>query len=121
MRFFFLLNSTNLLYNLTWVKTTLIETNSDLGGNPMLIEKYYVGKNEVNGINRCYYVLKKNDFYGIEIIEEHDDKMLSASEYFTQSYESASKLAKLLYKGCVTLVTFIDILDDYVSIEQHAV
>jgi len=99
------------------VKTTLIE----IWGNKMLIEKHYIGKNEVNGINRCYYVLKKRDYYGIEIIEEYDNKMLSASEYFTQSYESAVKLAKLLYKGCVTLVTFIDILDDYVSVEQCAI
>lgn len=81
----------------------------------MIIEKQYIGKNEAGGINRSYYMLKKKDFYGIEIVEEYDNKMLSASEYFTQSYEAANKLAKLLYKGCVTLVTFTDILDDYVA------
>jgi hypothetical protein len=87
----------------------------------MVIEKQYIGRNELNGINRCYYIVKKSDFYGIEIIEEYEDKMLCASEYFTQNYESVKKLAKLLYKGCVTLVTFIDILDDYVGMEQCAI
>ncbi len=87
----------------------------------MLVEKQYIGKNEINGINRSYYMLKKNDFYGIEIVEEYNDKLLSASEYFTQNYESANRLAKLLYKGCVTLITFINILDDYVSMEQCTV
>lgn len=79
----------------------------------MLVEKQYIGKNEINGINRYYYMLKKQDVYGIEIIEEHENKLLSASEYFTSSCESAKRLAKLLYKGCVTLTTFIEILDDY--------
>ena len=83
----------------------------------MVIEKQYIGKNESGGINRTYYMLKKREFYGIEIIEEYDNKMLSASEYFTQSYEAANQLGKRLYKGCVTLVTFIDILDDYVSMD----
>ncbi|WP_069997682.1 DUF6514 family protein [Cellulosilyticum sp. I15G10I2] len=87
----------------------------------MLVEKQYIGKNQINGVNRCYYILKKNDLYGIEIIEEYDSKLLSASEYFTSNYESADRLARLLYKGCVTLVTFIEILDDYVSMEQFAV
>ena len=87
----------------------------------MLIEKHYIGKNEIGGVNRSYYTLKKRDFYGVEIIEEYENKMLSASEFFTESYEAANRLAVLLYKGCVTLITFMDILDDYVSMENYAI
>jgi hypothetical protein len=87
----------------------------------MIVEKHYIGKDEMDNVTRLYYTLKKNDFYGIEIIEEYNDKLLSASEYFTQNYESANHLAKLLHKGSVTLVTFTNILDDYVSMEQFAV
>lgn len=87
----------------------------------MLVEKHYIGKNQINGIYRHYYLLKRRELYGIEILEEYDDKLLSVSEYFTPHYESADRLAQLLYKGCVTLITFLEILDDYTTMEQFAI
>lgn len=82
----------------------------------MVIEKYYIGQNTIGSMQLQYYMLKKQDSYGVEIVENYADKMVSEQTFFCEEEEPAHALAKALQKGQVTICTLTEIVDDFVGL-----
>lgn len=87
----------------------------DLEEKNMLIEKQYVGKNEITNGEISYYMIKKDTVYGAELTETSQNKITSVSEYFSEDSHETLVFVNKLYEHCVTLVTLTDIIDDYIS------
>ena len=90
------------------------------GGKKMIIEKIHVGTVQLNTFEISYYEIKKQDFYGIEVQERYNDKLLSQCEYFTEDEKSAKLFAERCFNGLVTQATLLSLLDDFIS-DQEAI
>lgn len=81
----------------------------------MMFEKTFIGEKNIDNLLIKYYVVKKDNIYGIEIEEESSNQLLCDYEYFTHKQSEAFELATKMNNGLVTLTTMIDILDDYIN------
>ncbi|PHV70679.1 hypothetical protein CS063_09105 [Sporanaerobium hydrogeniformans] len=86
----------------------------------MVIEKIHVGTVQLNAFEVSYYQIKREDFYGIEVIERYNDRILSQSEYFTEIEALAQQLVTCCFNHLVTHTTLINIIDDFIS-ERDAI
>lgn len=81
----------------------------------MMFEKTCIGENNLENLQIKYFVIKKDNLYGIEIEENHVDQLICDYEYFTHKQHEAEELAHKMSTGLVTLTTMIEIIDDYVQ------
>ena len=81
-----------------------------------MIEKQFIGENYINDCKISYYLIKKYDTYGVEIVEEQNAKIKSDYELISQVKEVAKSFAKKIVDNCVTIITLNEIIDDYFSI-----
>lgn len=81
----------------------------------MIFEKTYIGENNLEDFRIKYFIIKKDNLYGIEIEENHVDQLICDYEYFTHKQQDAEELAHKMHTGLVTLTTMIEIIDDYIQ------
>lgn len=98
------------MYTQLYINRGVIE-----GGFTMMFEKTFIGEKNINQFLVKYYVVKRDNIYGVEIEEESSDQLLCDYEYFTHNHCEAFDLATKMNDGLVTLTTMVDILDDYIN------
>lgn len=81
----------------------------------MIFYKDLIGKQMLGEDELSYYVVAKETGYGIAIEQESADHVVCDHIYFTEQKELAYRLAKLMAKGQVTLITMPEIIDDFVG------
>lgn len=81
----------------------------------MVVERYYVGKMTLPTSNISYYMIQKDDLFGVELVEELDMKSISVLEYFTEDRDEALAFTEMICKHEVTPITLTDIVDDYIG------
>lgn len=81
-----------------------------------MIEKQFMGENNINDCKISYYLIKKYDTYGIEIVEEKNNKIKADFQLISQVKEIAKSFAQKVVDNCVTIITLSEIIDDYFSI-----
>ncbi|MDA3731271.1 DUF6514 family protein [Niameybacter massiliensis] len=81
----------------------------------MLFNKVYVGEAVENTLQIQYFVIQRENFYGIGLEEATERGILCDYEYFTEEQEEALEVAKMLQQGSVTLTSMTEILDDYIQ------
>ena len=80
----------------------------------MRLEKDYVGTQTIEDLSVKYYVIKKDNLFGIEIEENRNNHSLCEYELFTNYHSEALELAQKMQHNIVTLTTMVNILDEYI-------
>lgn len=81
----------------------------------MVITKEYIGKYEnTNGLTQ-YYMINNDNYYGIELVEKNGAKIMSTSEWFSESRESTLALVRLLCLHGASSIHLSEIIDNYVK------
>ena len=81
----------------------------------MMIEKQCIGAHNIDNCTISYYLIKKCDTYGVEIVEERNKRILCESEFISQVQETAKSFTRKIYENCVTAITLNEVVDDYFS------
>lgn len=81
----------------------------------MVISKEYIGKYENTNGSTQYYMINNNCYYGIELVEEQNAKIVSTSEWVSESRESTLALVKLLCLHGASSIHLSEIIDNYVE------
>ncbi|OOB78794.1 MAG: hypothetical protein BEN19_08505 [Epulopiscium sp. Nuni2H_MBin003] len=81
----------------------------------MIYEKRLVGEQTVTDYKVVYYLIKKDNFFGIELQETHNTDIMCEQHYFTEDECFAEEACKLICDGAVTCITIADIVCDLVA------
>ncbi|MGL4346116.1 MAG: DUF6514 family protein [Cellulosilyticaceae bacterium] len=81
----------------------------------MQVYKRLLGQNTLENKVIKYYVVQKHEYYGIELEEQTEGQIVCENEYFTETFEKAFHLAKLMKEGMVSLISMAEIIDDYIQ------
>lgn len=81
----------------------------------MVYNKFCIGEVQSDALHVRYFVIQKERNYGVALEQLSGDLMQCDYEYFTEEQSEATKVAKLMQEGFVTLTSMTEILDDYIS------
>ena len=81
----------------------------------MVYTKYYVGETNLSDLEVKYLVIEKERKYGIALEQYSGDLIECDYEYFTEEHNEATKVARFMQEGRVTLTSMTEILDDYIQ------
>lgn len=80
----------------------------------MVIVKQYIGQYEsANGLTQ-YYMIQKDAFYGVELVEKMAEHSISTSEWFSEDRESTLDFVQSLYLNGASSIHLSELIDDYV-------
>lgn len=80
----------------------------------MVILKQYIGKFEGSHGATHYYMIQNDSHYGIELVQEDEQNLISTLEWFTENKGNALDCAKLLCKHGASPTHLGEIIDNYV-------
>lgn len=81
----------------------------------MIISKEYVGKYESAHHLVHYYLVHKDLVYGVEMVEEKEDKVVSTLEWFSEDQEDTKEFIQLLCNYGAMPIHLSEFIDDFQS------
>lgn len=81
----------------------------------MIITREYVGKHLGEDGLFQYYMIKRDAFYGIELVEGSATENISTIEWFSENREKTLALVQLLCLHGASPIHLSEIIDNYVE------
>ena len=90
------------------------EKNIQSGGKTMQIKKRYIGTQETQKGTIQYYMIQKDTYYGVELLEGQYPNTISTMEWFSDDVTDAQTFVELLYRNSASSIHLGELIDDYI-------
>ena len=79
----------------------------------MEIKKKYIGKYDGQNGEIQYYMLQKDMYYGVEVLEGTTPNLTSTIEWFSEDKEHAKTFVELLCQHGASAIHLSELIDNY--------